>query len=114
MYTAPTGKKQAKILLQTEKFKCILDSPMKSKLAGYTKNRLKRSCFVHEAKKLDRKFAPELTIPTTPLSRRDILGLLTNDLSGIKVKIDILQLESGKQECKNIQKSLTLAMINED
>jgi hypothetical protein len=30
------------------------------------------------------------------------------------VKLDILQLESGKQECENIKKSLTLAMINED
>jgi ribonuclease HI len=87
---------------------------MKSRLAGYTKNRLKRSSFVHEAKKLDRKLAPELTIPSTPLSRRDILDPLTNDLSGIKVKLDIPQLESGKQECENIKKSLMLAMINED
>jgi hypothetical protein len=48
------------------------------------------------------------------LSRKDIPDPLTKDLSGIKVKLDIPQLESGKQECENIKKSLTLAMINED
>jgi hypothetical protein len=84
------------------------NSPIKSRLAGYTKNRLKRSSFVHEDKKLDRKFAPELTIPTTPLSRRDILDPLTNDLSGIKVKLDITQLESGKQEWRISKKVLRL------
>ena len=45
-------RRQAKILLQAEKFKYILDIPMKSRLPGYTKNRLKRNSFVHEAKKL--------------------------------------------------------------
>jgi hypothetical protein len=48
------------------------------------------------------------------LGRKDILNPLRNDLSGIKVKFDIPQLESGKQECENIKKSLALAMINED
>jgi len=107
-------KRQVKILLQAEKFKCIPDIPWKNRLAGYTINRLKRSSFVHEAKKLDRKVAPELTIPTSPMSSTDILDPLKNDLSDIKVKLNLPQLDSGKQECESTRKSLTLAMINED
>jgi hypothetical protein len=48
------------------------------------------------------------------LGRKHILDTLSNDLSGIKVKLNIPQLESGIQECENIKKSLALAMINED
>jgi len=103
---------QAKILLQAEKFKCIPDSPMKSRLAGYTKNRLKRSSFVHKAKKLDRKFAPELTIPAPPMSSTDILDPLKNDLSHIKVKINFPQLDSGKQECESIRSTKTIPMTS--
>jgi len=107
-------RRQAKILLQAEKFKYIIDIPMKSRLPGYTKNRLKRNSFVHEAKKLDRRFAPEQTIPTSPMSSTDILDPLKNDLSDIKVKLNIPQLDSGKQECESIRKSLMIAMINEE
>jgi len=48
------------------------------------------------------------------LSSTDILDPLKNDLSDIKVKLNIPQLDSGKQECESTRKSLTLAMINED
>ena len=78
--------------------------------------RLKQSNFVYEAKKLDRKFAQEITISTTLLSSKDVLDPLTkfDDLSGINVKLNIPQLERGKQDCECIRKSLTLAMITED
>ena len=87
---------------------------MNSRLAGYTKHRLKRSSFVHESKNLDRKYVTELTIPTTPISSADILDPLTHDLSAIDLRVDVPQLESGKLEDESIRKSLTLAMIQED
>jgi len=90
--------------LQAEKFEC---SPMEM-------IRLKQSNSVHEAKKLEIKFAPEMTIITTLLSSKDILDPLTkfDDLSGINLKLNIPQLKRGEQE--SIRKSLTLAMITED
>ena len=45
-------RRDAKIMTQAEKFRCLPDHPMKQKLDGYTKNRLKRSSFVHESKRL--------------------------------------------------------------
>lgn len=107
-------RRQAKILLQAEKFKALPDHPMATRLAGYTKNRLKRGSFVHEAMKLDRKFAPELTIPTTPLSRDDIVDPIVNDLSAVAVRLDVPQLQPGKQDDEGVRKSLTLAMISQD
>ena len=90
--------------LQAEKFEC---SPMEM-------IRLKQSNSVHEAKKLEIKFAPEMTIITTLLSSKDILDPLTkfDDLSGINLKLNIPQLKRGEQE--SIRKNLTLAMITED
>ena len=81
-YTSST-RKAGKIPLQAEKFEC----------SSINMIRLKQSNFFHEAKKLDRQFAPEMTIPTTLLSK-DILDPLTkfDDLSGINVKLNIPQL----------------------
>ena len=106
--------RHAKVLLQAEKFRSFQDHPMKAKLDGYTKNRLKRSSFVHEAKKLNREFKTELSIPTTPLGSEDIINPLANDLSSVTVRLAVPRLDRGKQEDEGIRKSLTLAMINED
>ena len=45
-------RQQAKVLFQAEKYKCLPDHPMKEKVEGRTKNRIKRSSFTHEVKKL--------------------------------------------------------------
>ena len=60
-----------KILLQAEKYKCLPDHPMKEKVEGRTKNRIKRSSFTHEIKKLQKDYPAVLTIPTFPLSKQD-------------------------------------------
>ena len=43
-------RREAKIMVQAQKYRCLPDHPMKSKLDSLTKNRLKRSSFVHESK----------------------------------------------------------------
>ncbi|KAH3801828.1 hypothetical protein DPMN_155490 [Dreissena polymorpha] len=58
---------------------------MSARVKGYTKNRIKGSSFVHEAKKLDKAYATDLTITTTPLGREDIIDPLQNDLSNVAV-----------------------------
>ncbi|KAH3770369.1 hypothetical protein DPMN_171654 [Dreissena polymorpha] len=60
-------RRDVKFLTETEKYKCLTDHPMSARVKGYTKHRIKRSSFVHEAKKLDKAYATDLTIPTNPL-----------------------------------------------
>jgi len=57
-------RRQENILLQAEKYKCLPDHPMKKKVECSTKNRIKRSSFTHEVKKLQKDYPAVLTIPT--------------------------------------------------
>lgn len=107
-------RRQTKVLLQADKFKALPDHPMKARLEGFTKNRLKRGSFVHEAKKLTREYASTLTTQTIPLGRTDITNPIANDLSAIKVALAIPGLDVGKQENESIRRSLTLATIYSD
>ena len=61
-------RRQAKVLLEAEKYKCLPDHPMKEKVECRTKNRIKRSSFTHEVKKLQKYYPAVLTIPTLPLT----------------------------------------------
>ena len=59
-------RRNMKTLLQAEKFKCQLDHPMKAKVEGFTRGRLKRDSFVHQAKKLEREHLSHLPTQTIP------------------------------------------------
>ena len=52
--TAIQQRRQANVLLQAEKYKYLPDHPMNEKVEGRTKNRIKRSSFTHEIKKLQK------------------------------------------------------------
>ena len=57
----PLGQRRdAEILMQADKLRCMPNHPMKTRLEGLTKNRLKRNSFVHENKKLTRQFHDKL------------------------------------------------------
>ena len=61
-------RRNMKTLLQAEKFKCQLNHPMKAKVEGPTRSRLKRDSFANRVKKLEREHLshlPTLTIPPT-------------------------------------------------
>ena len=90
----PLGQRRdAKNMMQAEKFKCMTYNHMKTKLEGLTNNRLKRSSFVHESKKLNRQFHDRLPPEHTPLLpdkhvRVDICGqviLFTTPDSNVNV-----------------------------
>ena len=89
-------RRQAKVLLQAEKYKCLPDHPMKEKVEGRTKNRIKRSSFTHEVKKLQKDYPTVLTIPTLPLSKQDFTNPCENTTSEIQIKTTIPQLDQGK------------------
>ena len=92
----PQPRRQAKVVLQAEKYKCLPDHPMKEKVEGRTKNRLKRSSFTHEVKKLQKDYPTVLTIPTLPLSKQDFTNPCENTTSEIQINTTIPQLNQGK------------------
>ena len=56
----PLGQRtDSKILMQTDMFRCMPNHPLKTRLEGLAKNRLKSS-FVHGSKKLSRQFHDRL------------------------------------------------------
>ena len=60
-------RRNMKTLLQAEKFKCQLNHPMKAKVEGCTRSRLKRDSFAHQVKKLEREHLSHIPKETIPL-----------------------------------------------
>ena len=82
----PLGQRRAtKIVMQAEKFRCMPNHPMKTRLEGLTKNGLKRSSFVHENKKLSRQFQDRLPQSTLPFFPQDMSEPWVTDITDIKV-----------------------------
>ena len=106
-------RRQAKVL-QAEKYKCLPDHPMKEKVEGRTKNRLKRSSFTHEVKKLQKDYPAVLTIPTLPLSKQDFTNPCESTTSEIQINTTIPQLDQGKERDASIRRSLALVNIAEN
>ena len=82
-------RRDAKNMMQAEKFKCLTNHPMKTRLEGLTKNRLKRSSFVHESKKLSRQFHVRLPQSTLPFFPPDMSEPGVTDITDIKVHTTI-------------------------
>ena len=87
---------------------------MKEKVEGRTKNRIKRSSFTHEVKKLQKDYPAVLTIPTLPLSKQDFTNPCENTTSEIQIKTTIPQLDQGKELDASIRRSLALVNIAEN
>ena len=105
----PLGQQRdAKNMMQAEKFKCLTNHPMKTTLEGLTKNQLKRSSFVHESKKLNRQFHDRLPQSTLPFFPPDIPEPWVTDITDIKVHTTVPSLSDDK-----VKQSLTLAMTAE-
>jgi len=62
---------------------------MKEKVEGRTKNRMKRSSFTHEVKKLQKDYSAVLTIPTLQLSKQDFTNPCENTTSEIQINTTI-------------------------
>ena len=45
-----------RIMIQTERYKCSPSHPMKTKIQGMTKNRIKRESFIHKTTKFYFRF----------------------------------------------------------
>ena len=81
---------------------------------GRTKNRIKRSSFTHEVKKLQKGYPAVLIIPTLPLSKQDFTNPCEKTSSEIQIKTTIPQLDQGKELNASIRRSLALVNIAEN
>ena len=110
----PLGQRRdVKNMMQAEKFKCLTNHPMKTRLEGLTKNRLKRSSFVHESKKLSRQFHDRLPQSTHPFFPPDMPEPWVTDITDIKVHTTVPSLSDGDTQDDTVKQSLTLAMTAE-
>ena len=106
-------RREAKIMAQAEKFRCLPDHPMKQKLDSLTKNRLKRSSFVHESKRLSRQYRDQLPNDVLPLRATDSPEPWVADQPDIKVYTTVPHLITGDELDDKVKRALTLAMIAE-
>ena len=82
-------------LTQEGKFMCVPNHPIKTKQDGLIKNRLKRSSFVHESKKLTRQFHDRLPQSTLPVYPLDMSEPWVMDITDIKVHTTVPSLSGG-------------------
>ena len=104
-------RREAKIMVQAEKFRCLPDHPMKHKLDSLTKNRLQRSSFVHESKRLSRQYKEQLPKNILPLLATDLPEPWVADQPDIEVYTTVPHLIPEQDDMA--KKALTLAMIAE-
>ena len=105
----PLGQRRdAKNMMQAEKFKCLTNHPMKTMLEGITKNMLKRSSFVHESMKLSRQFYDRLPQSTLPFFPPDMPEPWVTDITDIKVHSTVPYLSDGDAQDDTVKQSLTL------
>ena len=90
---------------------CLTNHPMKTRLERLTKNRLKRSSFVHESKKLSRQFHNRLPQSTLSFFPPDMSEPWVIDITGIKVHTAVPSLSDGDTQDDTIKWSFALAMI---
>ena len=84
---------------------------MKQKLNSLTKNRLKRSSFVHESKRLSRQYQDQLPSDVLPLNETHSPEPWVANQSNIKVYTTVPCLIPGEEQDDCVKKALTLAMI---
>jgi ribonuclease HI len=107
-------RRDTKVLIQAEKFKCMPNHPMKSRFQNLAMGRLKRSSFIHQAKRISRQHSdlPEVDIPLNSVPEqtpwREEPGLPVHIQVEIKGIID-------KEEQNSIQRRVaTLSFLDEE
>ena len=99
--------------MQPDKFRNMPNRPMKTRLEDVTKNRLKRSSYVHENKKLTRQFHDRLPHTTLPFFPPETSEPWVTDITDIKVHATVPSLSGGDTQDDTVKQSLTLALTAE-
>ena len=105
-------RREAKILTQSEKIKCMPQHPMKERLNQLNKGRLKRSSFAHESKILSKTTMANLP-PTLPITAADIPKPWKEDPKNVRIKTEVPQVGDRDTQNDITKRTLTLAMIED-
>ena len=111
----PGQRRDAKILMQADKLRCMPNHPNKTRLKGPTKNRLKGSSFVYGNKKLTHQFQdrlPKSTLPF-PFFQPAMSEPWVTDITDIKDHTTVSSLSGGDTHDDTMKQPLTLALIAE-
>nr|KAG5706601.1 hypothetical protein BaRGS_005671 [Batillaria attramentaria] len=106
-------RRKTKILLQAEKFRCQDKHPMKQRVEGLTKNRLKRSSFVHQSKKLARAYTSHLPTKTLAPTLHRSKPWESNDNLKLTISTSVPHVTSGDTQSESVKCALTKALIDE-
>jgi len=105
-------RRDTKTMVQAEKYKCMPQHPMNKRMQNLTKNRLKRSSFIHESKRLAREHQASIP-PATPLNPSDLPQPWNEDFKNLHISTTVPQVTSGDSQDSLVKRTLTLAMIHE-
>ena len=106
-------RREGKVLMQAEKFRSLPNHPMKPKVEGLTKNRLKRSSFVHESKRLLRQHEEDIPRETLPIPPPAIPPIGDDDSFLLDIRTSVPGIIRGEEQTGTMRKALALAMIDE-
>ncbi|KAK7093816.1 hypothetical protein V1264_007506 [Littorina saxatilis] len=106
-------RRDAKVMVQTEKFKCLPAHPMKKRMNNLTKNRLKRSSFLHESKRLAREHQASVPPSALPISFSDLPQPWNEDYKNLHISTTVPYVTSRDSQNDTARRTLTLAMIAE-
>ena len=105
-------RRDSKILVQAEKFKCLPRHPMTRRMNQPTRNRLKRKSFLHQSRTLTRVHQVH-TPSTLPFSYSDLPQPWNKDHRTFCIYTTVPQVATGDSQNDLVKRTLTLAMIAE-
>ena len=106
-------RRDAKNMILAEKIKCLPDHPMRERMTNLTKNRLKRSSFVHESKRLERAHQEHMPTSTLPLTFSDLQQPWNEDWTNLRISTTVPNVTEGDSQDDTAKRALTLAMMEE-
>jgi ribonuclease HI len=106
-------RRDTKALVQASKYEFLPEHPMQHKLQGLTKNRLRRTSFVHKTKELTRRNAEKLGPSILPLNRSDLPKPWNQELANTHISTTVPHLHPTSMDDAT-KRALTLAMIADE
>jgi len=86
---------------------------MKPRVEGLTKNRLKRTSFIHESKRLSRQHAAAIPREATPIPPPTAPPIFEDDSDPLDIKTDVPGITTGEEQIDTMKKAYAMAMIDE-
>ena len=106
-------RRDAKILVQTEKIKSLQEQPMNKRMDKPTRTRLKsRSSFVHESRNLSELHQVE-TPQTLPIRMTDLPQPWKKDHTKLKISTTVPGVLQGETQDESAKRALTEALIDD-